>query len=1469
MATPILKYSAQRIAAWASQVTAPADLPRLVRRLLLATTRVTSLNMPVDEQVRRAGADGLVVVEGGNAFCPDGLSLWELSTRNDFTKLKEDFEKRSSANYPGVEPSRTTYVAVSARIIAPVAKAQFSALSPAPWKAVRLLDAEDLALWLESAPSVAAWFGPFLGAPVVDLVDIETCLEIWCARVDPPLPASVLQLGDERRRVERHLREWMASGRSRFYLQAANRAEALAFASAVFRKRDEDASRIVIVQSADALRWLKANHGDAPLVVLPDYDGFEPGQAGANHKLLVPTADRLPSTIDAAALEPLPVALLERELERTGVADAQRLAQESGGHIGALLRLLGHQDLPRWASGVPEPELVAMLLVGAWDPSNDADKEVAEALAGSGDVGQMCNFLAKAPECPLKFDPEDWGGRPIFAWASRSDAWTLLAPLLSYSPQLDQFFLLARQVLEADNPSFELDKEERYAAAIYGKTLRHSEYLREGLCGALLRLANAAADRDSSRARGLVRDLLEPTWVRWASLSDVLPTLAEAAPVQFLDQLDALLRNKKEVSEIFAQENTLGGAPHTGLLWALERLAWSRESLHWVVDVLARLAAVDPGGNLVNRPSRTLHAILHPLMPQSGSTAEERVNLTQRLLEQQGQVGWPLALAVLDDASGGIIFPTAKPEVRAGEWGVPVSPESAAPEECSKQLQETLRLVTEHVGSVEQRWVDVVSRMRRLPSTTRDELLESLATLARSGQFNVVEVWGTFREELHRSKFAKAPEVTAWLAAAYERLTPDNPLDAVAWLFRGFPHLPNEDTGTRYMDKAKLLTTERAAAVERLWESGHLPRALNQLASQVDAGWLGAAIAHGKYADEYEKLWLAGAQPVDLSAGFFARLGDDRGLPWMLGIIDTLWKATRFDEAVQCALRATPGSTTWTFVEQEAELGSKYWSQVGWIGREPTSSEVLHAVDKLVQYGRPLKALEVASDAVKTLSSADALQVLTRVADQIVTGAPPEQDTQMVSHHVEQLLHRVDDDADLQAKPEVLNIELLFLDSLHHSPRQPRALFRALNDPPFFAKMLELMYRPQSGTSDNDEPSEKQQNAARNAYRVLEAWNTYPGQGSSDPQEAAITLQQWAEEAINLGKESDRYNVTIVRVAEVLARPSAGQDGAWPSDAARALLEEGEHPDLASALSTAKRNMRGMVSKAMGEGGRQEHAIANRYSSDAEKLAPKYPRTAQLLRKLAEQYRIEAKREDERGEATRRQYSRAPRTFEERDEFEQAASDLYDEFAVATLIAYFHKPIAGVELRADPPASGLRIAVGWNHAELRRVEAGWVDDSVALKLSAEQLSGEVIYLDENASKEVKEWAQEALGYSPTIEGQIVGDWFESMPDQLRGAEPTYAVLFGEGGPGGEALLLRKIDSEWRPISNAEVKALPKIAESAVFIPLGDEALQPLVVQTVRAAPSDELAVAFPVVPQSRWRRQQTFMVAHLSPTART
>jgi hypothetical protein len=147
----------------------------------------------------------------------------------------------------------------------------------------------------------------------------------------------------------------------------------------------------------------------------------------------------------------------------------------------------------------------------------------------------------------------------------------------------------------------------------------------------------------------------------------VLTLLAEAAPEAFLAGLQAQLTPAApELLRLFDEEGG-GFSPssmHTHLLWALEILAWDPAYLSAVTLLLGRLARLDPGGRLQNRPINSLRGIFLFWHPYTSATLAQRRQALDLLVAREPNVAWELVSKLLPK-SFDHGMPTAQPEWRS------------------------------------------------------------------------------------------------------------------------------------------------------------------------------------------------------------------------------------------------------------------------------------------------------------------------------------------------------------------------------------------------------------------------------------------------------------------------------------------------------------------------------------------------------------------------------------------------------------------------------------------------------------------------------------------------------------------------------------------------------------------------------------------------------------------------------------
>ena len=296
-------------------------------------------------------------------------------------------------------------------------------------------------------------------------------------------------------------------------------------------------------------------------------------------------------------LEPLGYEPFNKALEAMGKArdEITGLANASGRSLTVLRRRLATIpaiQTPVWAGNhQASSNLVPLVLVGTWDTRNEADQTALSLLAGD----LSFNALEKRVQELLQLnDSPVWSLGNYRGVISKIDSLFAIAGAVTQG-DLDRFFDIAKIVLGEDDPALDLPEKERWAAAIHGKKREFSSALREGISETLVLLAvhgkhlfgkRLGFDSELAAAK-LVRHLLEPLDTRKLEANQRdLPLYAEAAPEEFLSIIERDLRseNSATLGLLRPVDTGLFGSPaRTGLLWALEGLAWNPATFPRVV----------------------------------------------------------------------------------------------------------------------------------------------------------------------------------------------------------------------------------------------------------------------------------------------------------------------------------------------------------------------------------------------------------------------------------------------------------------------------------------------------------------------------------------------------------------------------------------------------------------------------------------------------------------------------------------------------------------------------------------------------------------------------------------------------------------------------------------------------------------------------------------------------------------------
>lgn len=200
------------------------------------------------------------------------------------------------------------------------------------------------------------------------------------------------------------------------------------------------------------------------------------------------------------------------------------------------------------------------------------------------------------------------------------------------------------------------------------------------------------------------------------------------------------------------------------------------------------------------------------------------------------------------------------------------------------------------------------------------------------------------------------------------------------------------------------------------------------------------------------------------------------------------------------------------------------------------------------------------------------------------------------------------------------------LSPMLHDNQPSRALYRLLGrEPQEFVQMIQALYRAEGEPKRT--PSAQEQAFAHLAFNVLRDWKSVPGQ-REDGTIDGDALFAWVRSARPALSDSGRGSVGDEQIGEVLAASPVGTDGIWPAEEVRDVIDTLGSSRIDTGLNIGRSNHRGMTSRGAFEGGTQERALEEQYRREADAIATKWPRTARVLRSIAESYRSEARLHD-------------------------------------------------------------------------------------------------------------------------------------------------------------------------------------------------------------------------------------------------
>jgi addiction module HigA family antidote len=1256
-----LTIKARQIEDWAArQIDARTYLPVFLRKLVHSTGNdLRRVDFPGYDNAQRKGSDGFVEAGAATPWVPEGTSYWEFGTdQKPAAKAESDYTARLKSVDPA-ERAKSTFVFVTPRNWPGKTAWEERKNKAGDWKTVRAFDASDLEQWLEQSVPAQIWIAELLAMTDRGYETLEQAGRRWANASEPHLTPEIFAPSIAAYRGT--FKAWLDKPSDRpFVVAADSRGEALAFLACLFDAEElrQFKDLAAVFTSPATLRTLLAS--SVPFIPIVHSEDAERELADAHRRLhcIVFRPRNAVDTEADIALDLLGYDAFEKALIAMGIekGDVDRLARESGRSPTILRRRLSQNAAirtPAWAGDDNTAKtLVPMALIGAWHAEPEADREIVSYVADrkyeaiEDDIARLLLF----DDSPV------WSAGRYRGIASKIDALFAIARMVTLA-DFDRFFDAAEYVLSESDPALELPEKNRWAAALYGKKRDYSGALREGICETLVILSvhgnNLFQSRLGIDVEGrvavLIRKLLTPlTLEKLLSNDHDLPRYAEAAPDEILKIIEEDLR--RDESLVFGllkpvDSGSFGAWPsRTGLLWALECLAWKPQNLARVSAILAQLSRSKIDDNWMNKPEASLQAIFRSWMPQTAASVEQRVKTLEMLIRRFPDVGWGICIEQIKPGSR-IGHNSYRPRWRSDASG---AGQVVTRKEMYDFTRKALDFLIAWPSHDEKTLGDLVGSLQGMPDEDQTKVWGLIDEWSRkAGEASKA----TLRERIRRFAFTRrgrhrklGEAIRDRAREAYESLRPHDPVIRHGWLFvdqwvqESADEIEEKDFDYRKRDER--IDRLRREAMTEIWTERGFEGVRELLAGSGAAGTVG----------RYAASCITGVNPrVDFIRRCLSIDGDLRSkAEWCLqgfllaigedsraGVLQAAAERLRAEERTRLFVCAPFQASMWRLLDGYGEdIRAGYWKDVfpSW-GRH-TPAELTELIDRLLEARRPRAAFHAVHMDFKDIETFRLKRLLRDVA---TVNAEPAGHFKLDRYYISEGLDSLDGRAGV-TREEMAQLEFLFIDALDDSEHGiPNLESQIAQSPAVFVQVVALVYKRSDEGEDPPEwrieNPEQRAAVATAAHGLLRQIKKIPGTDENGKIDATA-LAAWLAEVRRLCREFGRADIGDHCLGQLLAKAPEGENGIWPCEAVCEAMEGIASPEIGRGFYIGVHNSRGVHWR--GEGGEQERELAAKYRVWAERLHFDYPYVGGVLEGIAASYEREAGWQDSEAKITKR-----------------------------------------------------------------------------------------------------------------------------------------------------------------------------------------------------------------------------------------
>lgn len=718
----------------------------------------------------------------------------------------------------------------------------------------------------------------------------------------------------------------------------------------------------------------------------------------------------------------------------------------------------------------------------------------------------------------------------------------------------------------------------------------------------------------------------------WLKIHEVLPSLAEASPVVFMNAVKtSLAENHDSILELFDRKH---GAAFTHLLWALESLMTSSDYLLQATILLGKLNALVPDTGMVNSPMDSLKNSFTPWYNQTFGTTKAKIAALNALAQSDPGVAFNLFSQLLKTSSASPLY---KFNWKLDYGTLKVEQTFEAVRELGLFLIRKLILLSKRSDS---RVVALIDIYNITETEDRQKILSAIKARLVKAKSNLI--WNALREYLERQKSwdqisQKEIEELEEVLTLYEPqdliLKNQFLFERTPWLIRG--KSKKKDT---WKKNALVVHKKRISAAKEIYRDCGIIglTKLIEVSTVYNLRFIANACRLSKPDEIKVFSWLTSTVSDDKMRIFAQQYIANRSVTtdnWASQTIKRL-KADIKDLRllIQFILCLPQKREFWNLIEDESEkIQYEYWDSIFPTFYSLSDEDIQYLIKKMQSAQRHIVLLNCYVREFENISTPKLFELFNNA----IRNAPAKKnaiDWNEVHPAFENLQLRNDVHED-----DMVQLELKYLDFLTGWHVEVRPIFtykKMLQSPDFFVELIKEVkdiYQIENYDVYNQDDLAGLFRKASNYNSLIDHWNTIPGMKENGNIDGNI-LNRWVNKALKLTIGDDKLKYRVEHeIGEIFGRCSRRKSD-WPQKQICAILDRTQSDTMLSSFRTAIFNSRGVSVRMPYDGGEQERALSKFFKGASDKIRDKYPFTASALASLSKSYERDTNREDDKAQ---------------------------------------------------------------------------------------------------------------------------------------------------------------------------------------------------------------------------------------------